>query len=70
MGAMTLDQVFVYFGAPSQEALAKQIGVSQGAISQWKKAGEIPVFRQIQIEMLTSGELKADRRAIFAAKVA
>lgn len=65
---MTLDQVIKYFAATSQQDLGRQIGVTQGAISQWKSAGEIPVFRQIQIEMLTSGELKADRHSIFVPK--
>lgn len=65
MPAMTLEELFRFYRAESQDDLAKRIGVSQGAVSQWKAAGEIPVFRQLAIEDLTQGRLRADRKALY-----
>lgn len=56
---MNLEQVLKHFDAKPHE-LAKKMGVSRGAISQWKSAG-IPEGRQWQIEALTKGKLKADQ---------
>jgi DNA-binding transcriptional regulator YdaS (Cro superfamily) len=53
---MTTDEAIKHFG--SGEALRKQIGVTSGAISQW---GEFPPEnRQLQIERITLGALKAE----------
>ena len=62
---MTLDDLFRFYKAASQEALAEQIGVTQGAVSQWKAAGEIPIDRQLRLEALTQGALRADRKALY-----
>lgn len=56
---MNLEQVLKHFGVKPYE-LADKLGVSRGAISQWKSSG-IPEGRQWQIEALTKGELKADK---------
>jgi DNA-binding transcriptional regulator YdaS (Cro superfamily) len=45
-----------YFGSKSQ--LAKSLGVTKGAVSQWPD--DVPELRAYQIERLTNGKLKAD----------
>jgi len=45
----------------TQEALAEQLGLKQPSIARWVKTGEIPYLRQLQIESLTGGALKADK---------
>lgn len=55
---MDLDQVVAHFG--TQEKAAAALGMTQGSVSAWRKAG-IPVPRQFQIEVLTNGALRADR---------
>ncbi|WP_299948837.1 Cro/CI family transcriptional regulator [uncultured Microbulbifer sp.] len=47
-----------YFG--SQGALARQLGVSPMAVSNWKRRW-VPVERAIQIERLTSGEVSKEQ---------
>lgn len=37
----------------SQAALAEKLNVSKGSVSQWKKAGKVPMKRCIEIERLT-----------------
>lgn len=56
---MTLEQVLEHFGIRSGD-LAKKLGVTAGAVSQWKATG-VPQGRQWQIEAMTGGKLKADR---------
>lgn len=41
----------------TQEALAKALGMSQGSISLWRDCP--PPLRQLQIEALTGGALRA-----------
>lgn len=62
---MTLDQAVEHFG--SRAALARAVGVSPQAVQQWGETGRIPRGRQFQIEVITRGELKADRKADEAA---
>lgn len=62
---MTLDDVYRHYQAKSQADLACRLGVTQGAISQWKIAGRIPVYRQLALETVTNGALRADRRQMF-----
>jgi DNA-binding transcriptional regulator YdaS (Cro superfamily) len=45
-----------YFG--TQDALAKALGIKQSAVGQWPE--RVPELRQLQLELLTKGELKAD----------
>jgi len=52
---MNIDSAVAHFG--SKQELAKAIGVSPSAVSQWGKS--IPSLRQFQIQALTNGELKA-----------
>lgn len=51
----------------TQEATAKALGVTQGAVSQWVQAGRVPLLRQYQIETLTHGALRAERPKADAA---
>ena len=46
----------------TQDRAAKRLGVTQGAISHWVQMGSVPLVRQYQIEVLTEGELRAERR--------
>tara|TARA_Y100001956_G_C4041049_1_gene150633 strand:- start:428 stop:619 length:192 start_codon:yes stop_codon:yes gene_type:complete len=56
---VTLEQVLDHFEI-KPGALAEKLGVTAGAVSQWRAAG-IPQGRQWQIEAMTGGKLKADR---------
>lgn len=53
---MTKEQAVAHFG--TQVLLAQALGMSQGSISLW---GDYPPeLRQLQIEALTGGALKAE----------
>lgn len=55
--AMTKDEAIKALGG-TQAAMAEKLGMTQGSVSLW---GEYPpAFRQIQIERLTGGQLKAE----------
>lgn len=56
---MDIEKVIEFFGKTDLEC-AEKLGVSKGAISQWRKDG-IPELRQYQIETLTAGKFKATR---------
>lgn len=49
-------EIIEWFG--SKSAMAKALGVSRAAVSQWIAEG-IPAARAIQIEALTEGKFKA-----------
>lgn len=54
---MTTDEAIKALGG-TQAALAKALGMSQGSVSLW---GDYPPpLRQLQIEAMTSGELRAE----------
>lgn len=53
---MTKDQAVRHFG--TQVLLAKALGLSQGSISLWGE--HPPALRQLQIEAMTGGALKAE----------
>jgi DNA-binding transcriptional regulator YdaS (Cro superfamily) len=53
----SFQEVIEHFGGIT--ALARRLGVTSQAISQWK--GEIPEPRGYQIEVLSKGRFKADR---------
>lgn len=55
---MNYEQVISHFG--SQAAVAKALGITQPSISDWNRSGSIPQLRQLQIEQVTDGALKAD----------
>lgn len=51
-----IEKIIKHFG--SAKALAKELGVTESAVSQWWDKG-IPPARAIEIEQLTNGEIKA-----------
>ena len=53
---MTKDEAIAAFG--TQAALADALGITQGSVSLWPD--KVPVLRQLQLEALTQGRLKAD----------
>ena len=53
--SMKKHDAITYFG--TQQALAEAIGVTSAAIAQW--GDEVPPLRQLQIQQLTLGKLKA-----------
>ena len=55
-GIMTKYETIAFFG--SQIAIAKALNLTRSAVSAW---GDIPLLRQLQLEELTCGKLKADR---------
>ena len=58
LGNMKTQDAIKYYG--SQSALARAVGVTRAAVNAW--GDEMPIGRQFQIEVLTSGALKADRQ--------
>lgn len=53
---MTKDQAIKHFG--TQAKLAAALGMTQGSVSLW---GEFPpAVRQLQLQALTGGDLKAE----------
>lgn len=52
--AMTLKDALKHFG--SRNKIAKALGIKRQAVTRWKDG--IPLLRQCQIELLTSGKLK------------
>lgn len=52
---MTKDEAINYYG--SQVALASALHIAQASVSGWKS---VPHIRQLQLERLTGGKLKAD----------
>lgn len=55
---MTPSQAIAYFG--SKSALAAALQISHSAVYKWEKHGSIPLDRQSEIEVRTSGALRAD----------
>ena len=55
---MTYDDILKHFG--TQVAAAESLGIFQSNVSDWKARGSIPELRQLQLEALTAGTLKAD----------
>lgn len=53
---MKTKDAILYFGSKSQ--LAKNLGLTKSAVSQWPD--DVPELRAYQIERLTEGALKAD----------
>lgn len=56
---MNKKEAVGYYG--SAHALARALGVTDGAVSQWET---IPILRQFQLEVLTQGKLMAERPEI------
>jgi len=54
----TADAINIF---KTQDALADVLGLRQPSIARWVKKGAIPYLRQLQLESLTGGQLKADK---------
>ena len=59
---MTPQDLLKHFG--TQTAIAKALGCSQPSVCEWFETGRIPEGRQYQIELATSGALRASRPAL------
>jgi DNA-binding transcriptional regulator YdaS (Cro superfamily) len=55
---MTPHQAIEHFG--TQVKLAQALDIRQGSVSEWVIAGKVPWLRQLHIEKVTKGKLKAD----------
>lgn len=56
---MNIDDLIEHYGSGPKAAEAMGLA-SASVLYQWRAAGRIPPLRQIQIEHLTGGKLKAD----------
>ena len=54
---MNPQELIAHFG--TQAAAARALGLTWAAIYLWQKRGSIPYLRQLQIEQVTAGALKA-----------
>jgi len=54
---MTYKDVLRHFG--SQAAVAESVGVTLEAVKQWQQRNQVPKGRQWQLQVLTSGKLRA-----------
>lgn len=54
---MRTSDVIEYFG--TQRAVAEALGIKPPSVSDW--GDTVPKLRQLQIEALTGGKLRADR---------
>ncbi len=59
---MTPQELITYFRTPTNAARALRIKAP--SIYGWIEAGEIPIDRQCQAEVITSGALRADRQKL------
>jgi len=55
---MTPDDAKNFFS--TQAAIARVLGISAPAVSEWFDVGRIPIGRQYQLELASGGRLKAD----------
>jgi DNA-binding transcriptional regulator YdaS (Cro superfamily) len=56
---VTKEEAVNFFG--SQVALAEKLGIRQASVAEWIN---VPPLRQLQLERLTKGKLRADRNCI------
>lgn len=63
---MTFDKILEYF--ISVDNITKWLDVSHQAVYKWKREG-VPFARQLQIELLTDGELKIERKPMEKAEI-
>jgi transcriptional regulator with XRE-family HTH domain len=55
---MQILQAIAHYG--TQKRLADALDVEQSNISKWLKKGAIPYLRQIELQFITKGKLKAE----------
>lgn len=54
---MTVDKAIKHFRSKAE--LARVLQIEPSAVSHWVKKDEIPAKRQLQIQKITKGKLKA-----------
>jgi predicted site-specific integrase-resolvase len=64
---MTTDDLKVYYGGVGESIAA--LSISKTAFYQWVRNGYIPYKRQVMIEKLTNGNLKADNANVYFEKI-
>ena len=57
MLSMTINQVIKHFG--NQNKTAKALGINRVAVVHWVRKGNVPAQRQLEIQKITNGKLKA-----------
>jgi len=57
---MQITQVLDYFGK-SQTKVAQALDIAQSNVARWVKAGKVPKLKQLQLESVTGGALKAEK---------
>lgn len=55
---MKPNDVIRHFG--TQVLTARALGMTQGSVSLWVRRGVVPYRRQLQIEQVTGGQLRAN----------
>lgn len=61
---MKPSQAIKYFRTQEGLATAFTPRVTQSCVANWKKRGAIPGLRQLQLQAITGGKLKADRQVL------
>lgn len=54
---MTIKQVIKYFG--NKNRVAKALGINRVSVIHWEQKDKVPAQRQLEIQKLTKGKLKA-----------
>ena len=60
---MTTEEAIKHYG--TQQKLADALGIKQGSVSEWKKYP--PALRQLQLQTITRGRLRAEPGILKAA---
>lgn len=55
---MTYDDLIAHYGTPAAAAAARDL--DRQIVFGWKLRGKIPLEQQVEYEVVTQGELKAD----------
>lgn len=63
---MTTDEAIKHYG--SQKKLADALGIKQGSVGGWREFP--PTIRQIQLQRITNGRLKAEPGLLDVKRVA
>lgn len=57
---MTVAEVIKFFGGVG--ATARALALKQPSVSKWRKNKQIPYLRQLDIEKVSKGKLRADAK--------
>ncbi len=58
---MTLDEAITYYDH-NHAKFCRAMGITFTSVTRWKKIGQIPFVWQCQLQVITDGALKADRK--------